>query len=193
LMTLRQPGWFRALELVFGLAAVFLALLVLAFPGLGIASLIVVLALGLLFASFRTVSILGLKRLPVSLKVLAAVSGILGLLLAVLSVVFPALGAAELIVLLSFGLLVYGLNRIFHGYMHKGAAGWHRATVLAIGLLAVILSVVVLAVPSLALVTLSDILAVVLLLVGLEMVVSGATGISMFVVVEIDKEKASPK
>jgi uncharacterized membrane protein HdeD (DUF308 family) len=168
---------------LFGIASVVLGLLVLAFPGLGIATLIILLALGLLFASFRTVFIFGLRRLPSSLKFMALISGLLCLILAILAVTFPSFGAAGLVVIVSFGLLIYGLNRIFYGYMHKATASWHRGTVLAVGFLAVVLSLVALALPGLTLLTLAVILAVVLIFSGLEMALSGLTGVSRFAAV----------
>jgi len=173
---------------VFGLGAMVLGILVLAFPSLGIASLVVLLSLGLLFASFRTVSVLGLRRLPTSLKVVGVLSGVACLILAVLAVTFPSFGAAGLIVLVSFGLLIYGLSRIFHGYMHRTTASWHRGTVLAVGLLAVVLSLVVLVFPDVTLLTLAIILAVVLILIGAEMALSGATGVSRFIVSDASSE-----
>jgi uncharacterized membrane protein HdeD (DUF308 family) len=157
-----------------------LGVLVLAFPTLGIASLVVLLALGLLFASFRTVSVLGLRRLPGSLKALGIVTGLVCLILAILAVTFPGLGAAGLVVIVSFGLLVYGLNRILHGFMHRATADWHRTTVLAVGVLAVVLSLVVLVLPDLTLLTLAIVLAVVLIFAGAEMALSGVTGVSRF-------------
>ncbi len=176
----RHPNWFRGLEVAFGLGAIILGLLVLVFPTLGIATLVVLLALGLLFASFRTVSIFGLRRLPASLKSLGLVTGLICLVLAILAVAYPSLGAAGLVVIVSFGLLVYGLNRMLHGYLHRATADWHRVSVLGVGLLAVVLSVAVLALPDLTLLTLATVLAVVLIFAGAEMALSGLTGVSRF-------------
>jgi uncharacterized membrane protein HdeD (DUF308 family) len=176
----RQPGWFRGLELVFGLIATAFGVLVLIFPGLGVTTLIVVLSVGLLFASFRAISFLGLGPLPASLKVASAIAGVIGIILALLVAVFPGYGAATLIVILSFGLLVYGLSRIFYGYSHRATASWHRGTVVAVGVIDVALSAIVLVLPDLALLTLAVILSAILIVSGLEMVVSGATGVSKY-------------
>jgi hypothetical protein len=59
--------------------------------------------------------------------------------------------------------------------MHRATADWHRGTVLAVGVL-----VVVLIFPHLALLTLAGILAVVLIVGGIEMALSGITGVSRF-------------
>jgi uncharacterized membrane protein HdeD (DUF308 family) len=166
--------------LVFGLIATAFGVLVLIFPGLGITTLIVVLSVGLLFASFRVISFLGLRPLPTSLKTAAAVTGIIGIVLALLVALFPGYGAATLIAILSFGLLVYGLSRILQGYSHRTTESWHRGTVVAVGVIDVVLSIVVLLLPTLALLTLAIILSVILIVSGLEMVVSGATGVSKY-------------
>jgi uncharacterized membrane protein HdeD (DUF308 family) len=176
----KQPGWFRSLELIFGLIATAFGVLVLIFPGLGITTLIVVLSVGLLFASFRAISFLGLRPLPASLRIAAAIAGIIGIILALLVALFPGYGDATLIVILSFGLLVYGVSRILQGYSHRATASWHRGTVVAVGVIDVVLSIVVLVLPSLALLTLAVILSVILIVSGLEMVLSGATGVSKY-------------
>jgi uncharacterized membrane protein HdeD (DUF308 family) len=166
--------------LVFGLIATFFGILVLIFPGLGITTLIVVLSVGLLFASFRAISFVGLRPLSAGLKVGTAIAGIIGIVLALLVALFPGYGAATLLVILSFGLLFYGLSRIFLGYSHRATKSWHRGTVVAVGVIDVVLSIVVLVLPNLALLTLAVILSAILIVSGLEMVVSGATGVSKF-------------
>jgi uncharacterized membrane protein HdeD (DUF308 family) len=71
---------------------------------------------------------------------------------------------------------VYGFSRIFLAYSLKATAGWLRGMIVAVSVLDVILSVVVLALPGLALLTLAVILALVLFVSEAEILVSRAVG-----------------
>mgnify|MGYP006266556689 CR=1 FL=1 len=173
---LKQPGWLRGLEIVTGLLAMVFGVLVFIFPGWGVGTLVVLLSIGLFFAGIRSISLLGCSSLPNSLRILSAISGIISLILAVVVVLFPGYGAETLLILVSFGLMVYGFGRIFLASALKAAAGWLRGMIVAVGVLDVILSVAVVLLPGLALLTLAVILSGVLLVSGVEMVVSGVIG-----------------
>lgn len=173
---LKQPGWLRGLEVVTGLVTMMFGVLVLAFPGYGVATLVFLLSIGLIFAGVRSISIMGLGRLSAGLRAVSAIAGIISLILAFIVVLFPGYGALTLIVFLSYGLIVYGFSRIYLSYTLKATYGWIRGLIVAVGVLDVILSAVVLALPGVALLTLTLILSLVLLVSGAEMLVSGAVG-----------------
>ncbi|MGD0638134.1 MAG: hypothetical protein ABSA72_08875, partial [Nitrososphaerales archaeon] len=67
---LKQPGWLRGLEVGAGLLSLILAVSVIVFPGLGVATLIVLLAVGLVFAGVRSASVAGYGRLSKSVRAL---------------------------------------------------------------------------------------------------------------------------
>jgi uncharacterized membrane protein HdeD (DUF308 family) len=173
---LKQPGWLRALEVVTGVVAIILGILVLIYPGLGVAALVFWLSVGLLFMGFRSIGLVGYGDLPNGIKVLSAVSGIISLILAAMVIIFPDYGVLTLIWFVSFGLLVYGFGRMFLAYTLKSAAGWIRGSMVAVGVLDVILSVVVLLLPGVSLLTLVIILSIVLIVSGAEAIVSGVVG-----------------
>jgi uncharacterized membrane protein HdeD (DUF308 family) len=173
---LKQPGWLRGLEVVTGLLAMVFGVLVFIFPGWGIGTLIVMLSIGLFFAGIRSISLVGCKSLSSSLRILSAISGIISLILALLVALFPGYGELTLLMLVSFGLIVYGFGRIFIASTLKTTVEWIRGMMVVVGVLDVILSVVVLVLPSLALLTFAVVLSVVLLVSGAEMIVSGAIG-----------------
>jgi uncharacterized membrane protein HdeD (DUF308 family) len=176
LNALKQPGWLRGLEIVTGLLAILFGVIVLAFPGLGVATLVVVLSIGLIFAGIRSISIVGFSRLSKGLRIVSAIAGIVSLILAIIVILFPGYGALTLIILLAYGLIVYGFSRIFLACTLKSADGWLRGVIAAVGVLDIILSVVVIALPGLALLTLTVILSLVLLVSGAEILISGAIG-----------------
>jgi len=173
---LRQPGWLRGLEIITGLLAMVFGVLVLVFPGWGVSTLVVLLSIGLFFAGIRSLSLVGFSSLPLGMRVLSSVAGIISLILAVLVAVFPGYGDLTLLIIVSYGLIVYGFSRIFLAYTLKATVGWIRGTLVAVGVVDIVLSVVVIVLPSLALLTLAVILSVVLLISGVEMIASGAIG-----------------
>jgi len=173
---LKQPGWLRGLEVVTGLLAMVFGVLVFVFPGWGIGTLIVMLSIGLFFSGIRSISLIGYRSLSSSLRAMSAISGIISLILALLVALFPGYGELTLLILVSFGLIVYGFGRIFIASTLKTTVGWIRGMMVAVGVLDVILSVVVLVIPSLALLTFAVVLSVVLLVSGAEMIISGAIG-----------------
>jgi uncharacterized membrane protein HdeD (DUF308 family) len=176
LNALKQPGWLRGLEIVTGLLAILFGVIVLAFPGLGVATLVVVLSIGLIFAGIRSISIMGFSHLSKGLRMVSAIAGIVSLILAIIVILFPGYGALTLMILLAYGLIVYGFSRIFLAYTLKSADGWLRGVIAAVGVLDIILSVVVIALPDLALLTLTVMLSLVLLVSGVEILVSGVVG-----------------
>ena len=173
---LKQPGWLRALEIVTGLLAIILGITVLIYPDWGVATLIVWLSFGLIFLGIRSIALVGVKGLSNGSKVVSVITGILSLILAFLVIIFPGYGVATLIWFVAFGLLIYGIAMIVLAYVLKATPGYTRGWMVAIGVLDVILSVLVLLLPGASLLTLVIILAVVLLVSGVEMIVSGAIG-----------------
>jgi len=175
LETIKQPGWLRGLEIVTGVLVLMFGVLVLIFPSFGVATLIILLSFGLIFAGIRAISLAGYSRLSKGLRVVSVIAGIISLILALMVLLFVGYGVLTLIIFVSYGLIVYGFSRIFLGYALK-KAGWFRGLMTAVGVLDIILSVIVLALPGLALLTLAIILALVMLMSGAESIVSGIVG-----------------
>ena len=173
---LKQPGWFRGLEVVTGLLALVFGIIVLLFPSWGVATLVALLSIGLFFVGIRSISLVGYNRVSKDLRALSAIAGIISLILALLVLVFPGLAVLTLLLLVSFGLMVYGVGRIFIAYALKDTVGWLRGAIAAVGVVNIILSGAVVILPGVALLTLAIILSVLLLVSGAEMIVSGAIG-----------------
>lgn len=173
---LKQPGWFRGLEVVTGLLALVFGIIVLLFPSWGVATLVALLSIGLFFVGIRSISLVGYNRVSKDLRALSAIAGIISLMLALLVLVFPGWAVLTLLLLVSFGLMVYGVGRIFIAYALKDTVGWLRGAIAAVGVVNIILSGAVVILPGVALLTLAIILSVLLLVSGAEMIVSGAIG-----------------
>lgn len=175
LNVLMQPGWLRALEVVTGLLSMVLGVLVLVFPDWGVSTLVVLLSIGLIFAGFRSISLVGYSSLSKALRAVSVIAGIISLIFAFLVLIFPGIAILTLLILVSVGLIVYGFGRIYIASTLK-TVGWIRGMIAAVGVIDIILSIIVIILPSLALLTLAVILALALLVSGAEMIVSGAIG-----------------
>jgi len=173
---LKQPGWLRGFEVVTGLLSVVLGILVFVFPGWGVSTLVVLLSLGLIFVGVRSISLVGNGSLLKGLRAVSVITGIISLIFALLVLIFPSFAVLTLLILVSTGLVAYGIGRIFVAYALRNAASWLRGMIVAVGVVDIILSVFVLVLPGLALLTLAVILAVVLTVSGIEMIISGAVG-----------------
>ncbi len=173
---LKQPGWIRGLEVGAGLLSLMLAMSVFVFPALGVATLIFLLAVGLIFAGVRSVSVAEYGPFSKSMRVLGAITGVLSVALGVTVMIFPGLALFGLITLLCFGLMFYGIGRLSLAYSLKATSTGLRGVIVAVGILDIILSAVVVLLPGLALLSLVVILGLALFVTGAEMCVSGAVG-----------------
>lgn len=85
------------------------------------------------------------------------------------------LGTTILIYLLSFGLIINGMTRVIVGVSTKAFPSWFHSLLVVIGLLAIILSLAVFALPNLTIITLVYILSFNFLINGVARIFSGIT------------------
>jgi uncharacterized membrane protein HdeD (DUF308 family) len=167
------PNWYRLAEVILGLASVAVAVVVLANPSFGIEQLVLLLAVSIAFNGVRMVMTGGIKKRLMSIEGLGLVGGgAMTLLILLLAWAFPGLGLTTIVTLSAIALIIQGLGRIMHGAA-RGYASWLRGSAVAMGILTVGVAAFVALVQGVALLTLSAVLAVVVLLNGIEGVVSG--------------------
>ncbi len=167
------PYWLRLGEVVFGLLTVAVAVAVLGSPNYGSQNLVIILALALIFSAVRMIVTGSVKRRLMSLEGLGLAGGGLLALALVAAVVFvPGLSLETLVFLLAVSVTIQGFGRVLHS-LGRGAPRWLRGSALATGLVMVFLAGVVEMVQGVALLTLVELLAVVVLINGVETVVSG--------------------
>jgi uncharacterized membrane protein HdeD (DUF308 family) len=94
----------------------------------------------------------------------------------VLAYQYPYFATAVLVSLFAFGLLINGITRVIIGAMAKILANWIRGSLVVGGILTIILSIVVLAYPGVAVLTLVFLLSIGLTWSGIDAIISGATG-----------------
>lgn len=96
--------------------------------------------------------------------------------LAIIVIAFPIFAIGFLVTLLAIGLLFIGIARIVHGVFDKQTSKWSRVFLVAVGILSIAISFIVFANPLLGLFILTFMLAVNLLIIGIESIVHGVSG-----------------
>lgn len=177
----KTPGWLRSLYIVFGLIAIILAVVVMAYQELAILTLIFILSIALLIIGIARVIIgISAKYLSDGLRALNVGTGILTLVIAIVALLYPELATQMLIYLLSFVLLINGIVRLVISGFAKAFPSWLRGLLAVVGLLTIVLSVVVFISPAFGELTLVFILSITFLLNGIARILSGITGIRQF-------------
>lgn len=172
-----MPGWTRAAEVVLGLVSLVAGIWVLAYPGLAVLSLILLLSIGLIFLGWRdvVVGVMG-KFLPTWLRAADIVFGILAFVLSVVVIFSPGVAVTTLVVLLYFALFVRGVAALSMAGAARMLPPRLRAASAAVGVLSMILALVFLVFPGLAIGTLIFLLSIGLLFVGIEAIATGVIG-----------------
>jgi len=166
------PMWSRALLVIFGLVAIAASIFVLAVPGIALLTLAFLLSFSLLFLGLsRLARGISLSALSRGHRILDILAGLLGIALGMVVFLFPLLGLSTLVVILAFGTMIYGIASVAIGASASRLTRGVRALALLTGILAIILSVVVLVSPAVAILTLVFLLSVAFMVNGVESIV----------------------
>jgi uncharacterized membrane protein HdeD (DUF308 family) len=166
----------RISQVVLGAIAIALSLSIIVDPGVGIATLIVLLSITLLVTGLERVAVGVLLHLTKSSRIGNIVLGAITIGLGIGVILFPILTAIFLVTLLAVGLLFLGIARIIQGIANKDVSKWSRAALIGVGILSLAISFLVFAHPVSGVILLTVILAANLLIIGVESVVHGASG-----------------
>ena len=171
--TPKQSGVVRVLRVIVGIIAIALAFFILAEPGLGVATLVLLLSFALLVLGFaRLLRVLSHKLLTKLHRVVDIIAGVLSIILGFVVLSFPLLGISTLVLLLALAAMIYGITTIVLGAVARLLQKWVRAFLVVVGLLSVVFSFIVIGDPALGLFTLVILLAVSFLMNGIESIVS---------------------
>lgn len=119
---------------------------------------------------------IAIEKMPSWIRTAEVILGLVSLLAGVYVLVYPLVAVFTLIVLLAVGLILLGSRDIVLGAMGKFLPGWLRAGNIILGVLAFVLSVVVISEPGFAVRTLVLLLYVVLFVRGVAGISLGAAG-----------------
>jgi len=171
--TTKRPMALRAFHILLGLIAIGAAFVILAEPGLGVLTLVLILSITLL--------VLGVSRLARGLshklftklhRTLDVIAGVLAIVLGLVVLADPVLGASTLVLLLAFAAMIYGVTTIILGARADKLTKWLRGFLIATGVLSVIFSFIVIDLPALGVLTLVVMLTVSFLVNGIESIVA---------------------
>ncbi len=167
----------RILQVIVGIIAIGLSIAVIINPGFGIEILVFLLSLTLLVVGIERVSIGFLPYIKKSsTRISNIVLGGLAIALAIIIIAFPIFTIGILVTLLALGLLFIGAARIVHGIFDKQTSKWSRIFLVAVGILSIGISFMVFINPLVGIFILTFMLAVNLLIIGIESIVHGVSG-----------------
>jgi len=173
------PLWLRIVQIVAGIIVLILAAYVIFNPHLAIGLLRLLLGIALIILGIAIIARAAtVKVTSMGGRIVEVILGIIILVLGVAAIVYTNFGTAVLITLFAVGLLLNAIGRIaFSGYVvGAGLPPWLRGTSLVLGIVALIIAIAVIIFPGLGVALLTLLVALALLLLGIELIVSGAVG-----------------
>jgi len=174
----KSPGWLRAFDIVFGLIAVILSVVVLAYQELAILTMIFVLSIVLLVTGIaRIFTGIFAKYLSDGIRAINFGIGIVAVALGLVALAYPNLTTQLLIYILSFVLLLNGVARLVIGGFGRAFPKWLRGFFAVVGILTIVLSVVVFVSSEFGFLALVLMLSFTFMFNGIARIVQGITGI----------------
>ena len=172
----------RALYIGIGLIALGLGVTALFVPNLGLSLLVIILVLGLLLNGIVSI-VAGItnKALPGGARALGVITGVLALGLLAIILAIPGAEFSVIVIFLAFGLLFWGISRIAIDGSNPNLPGGYKALGVIVGVIALVLSFIVLADPLFGLGLAVVFLSLGLIFGGLAAIASGAAGVKMAV------------
>jgi len=169
----KSAGWFRFVEIGLGIIIVILSIYAMTFPVGALITIVVLIAI-ILF-------ILGIEKIIAGIffhirgRGASIGLGILILIFAGLAVAYPVGTAWIITIFIGIALLFGGSASIVEGFSGK-ESGWKRAFLIGVGALLIIIGIITLVSPVFGAAFAGFIIAIGLLIAGIEMIAAGATG-----------------
>ena len=166
----KRPPWVRALQLGLGAIIIALSILALVSPAAAFVSIVWVLSIILFLVGIERV-ISGIF-LPGKHRFYSIGLGILILILAGIAISYPTEAALLIIILIGIALLIIGASRLIEG-LSRRHRGFSRGFHIGVGALAIGIGIAVLVLPSFGAALAGIIIAIGLLVIGIQMVITG--------------------
>lgn len=175
----KSPGWMRVAQIGLGIIAIILSLYIIAFPAITLVTIVYIIGIILLVVGIFEI-ITGIFGLGANRSRWGSVGlGILAMIIAGIALAFPTGTTYFLIILLAIALLFIGISHVIRGVGDKRSRGWARAFSIGAGALAIVLSVLIMVAPHFGAGLVGLILGIALLIIGIEIIVSGISGRKM--------------
>jgi uncharacterized membrane protein HdeD (DUF308 family) len=175
----KSPGWMRVAQIGLGIIAIILSLYIIAFPAITLVTIVYIIGIILLVVGIFEI-ITGIFGLGANRSRWGSVGlGILAMIIAGIALAFPTGTTYFVIILLAIALLFIGISHVIRGVGDKRSRGWARAFSIGAGALAIVLSVLIMVAPHFGAGLVGLILGIALLIIGIEIIVSGISGRKM--------------
>ena len=169
----KSPKWVRATQIVLGALAILLAIV--ALTNLGLTILLIFIAIVLVIAGFeKTITGLFIAH---NLRFFTIGLGVLTIILAGVALAYHIAVARVLLLILGFTLMVDGFSRIADGLTNKSDKRLIRGFTIAVGILAIIISVGINIIPFWGKLFISKLIAVDLIIIGIQMITTGTVNV----------------
>ena len=169
----KSPKWVRATQIVLGALAILLAIVALTNSGLTI--LLIFIAIVLVIAGFeKTITGLFIAH---NLRFFTIGLGVLTIILAGVALAYHIAAVRVLLLILGFTLMVDGFSRIADGLTNKSDKRLVRGFTIAVGILAIIISVGINIIPFWGKLFISKLIAVDLIIIGIQMITTGTVNV----------------
>ncbi|HXV89238.1 MAG TPA: DUF308 domain-containing protein [Nitrososphaeraceae archaeon] len=169
----RSPAWVRPAQIGLGIIVVILSIYALAYPGAAFVSIVFILGIILFIVGIEKI-IAGIF-LPIRGKGASIGLGILVLIFAGLVIAYPEFATWIITIFIGIALLFGGAASIAQAFSGK-ESGWRKAFLLGVGALLIAIGIMVLVSPVFGAQFAGFIVAIALLIAGIQMIVAGATG-----------------
>jgi len=168
--------WLRLLQVGLGVIAIGLALSAMVVPAVGVATVSAVLAAALIVIGIERIVTVFSANHSKSSRAGNIILGAIVIGLGSMVLAFPLYATSFLVVLLAIGLLFAGIARIIQGASSKHVSKGSRSLSIGAGILAISISCMVFASPLLGVVFLNFIVAIALLIIGIECIAQAMSG-----------------
>ena len=172
----KSPGWMRAVQIGLGIIALILSVYVLAFPGITFVTIVWVLGIVLLVVGIERIISGIFEHHPGRSRWASVGLGILVIILALLVLAFPVGTGVFLLILLAIALLFDGIARLIHGISDKTRGKGSRIFSIVAGVIAIALSIAIMAAPIIGAVFVAILLSIALIIIGIQIIYAGVTG-----------------
>ena len=169
----KSPKWVRVAQIVLGALAILLAIVAITNSGLTI--LLILIAIVLVITGFeKTITGLFIAH---NLRFFTIGLGVLTIILAGVALAYHIAAARVLLFILGFTLMVDGFSRIADGLTNKSDKRLVRGFTIAVGILAIIISVGINIIPFWGKLFISKLIAVDLIIIGIQIITSGTVNV----------------
>ena len=173
-----RPKWIFAAQIGLGALAIILSVLIIINPIISVVSVIILVSILLLIVGIEKV------MTGVFVKDRARFSnlglGILVIILALIAMIFPFGTSVFLVILVAVALLFDGISRVIHGLRHKEQSTLDRAFTIGVGAIEIALAIFILVSPVFGFEFVAFVIAIALLITGIQIIVAGLTGRRLF-------------